>query len=76
MVVLLFLSFRLLEVHTEMFTGGIISCLELRIRLPQRRKRWAGRRVGREGGQGGRKVGDVPLFSFCIFSDLSVMKEQ
>lgn len=49
MVVLLFLSSRLLEVHTEIFMGGIRSCLELCVRLPQWRKRWAGRRVGREG---------------------------
>lgn len=50
MVVLRFLSFRLLEVHTEMFTGGIISCLELHVRPFTTAEEAMGREESGEGG--------------------------
>lgn len=45
-----FLSFHLLEVHTEIFMGRIIRCLDVCFSSPQQRKNWTGMSMGRGDG--------------------------
>lgn len=70
-----FLGFRLLEVHTEIFMGGMISCLEFCFSLPLQRERWPGRSMG---GAGSRRTEGrwCAFVLFLIFSKFSGMKEQ
>lgn len=72
MVVLLFLSSRLLEVHTEIFMGGIRSCLELCIRPFTTVEEAMGREEnGEGGGQGGRRW-VMCLYSLSVYSQTSL----